>query len=159
MKTIRMSLQINGETRPVVVEPRATLLEALRERCGLKGAAEGCGDGSCGTCTVLVDGEPVRACMMFAVQAHGMAVETVEGLAEGGALSPLQDAFVEAGAPQCGYCTPGYVMLVEGAMRRQGELCDDDAVDRLVATNQCRCGAYEAICEAVKIRTRVPAGG
>lgn len=145
---LRITMELNGEARAVVVEPRATLLEALRDRCGLHGAAAGCADGSCGSCTVLVGGEPVRACMMLAVQAHGTQVRTVEGLAAGDVLDTLQTAFVKAGAPQCGYCIPGFLMLAEGVLQGGGRL-DDAAIDGIVAANECRCGAYGPIRAAI----------
>jgi len=145
---LRMSLTLNRETREVVVEPRTTLLQALREGCRLRGVMAGCGDGSCGTCTVLVDGEPVRACLMLALQAHGADVETVEGLADEEGLAPLQAAFVKAGAPQCGFCIPGFLMLAEGALRQEPRL-DAAAIDILLAGNTCRCGAQEPIRAAI----------
>jgi len=144
-----MSMEVNGCDRTLVVEPRTTLVDALREGCALKGTVAGCSEGVCGSCTLLIDGEPVRSCLVFAVQAHGRAVRTVEGLSHDGALSPLQAAFIEAGAVQCGYCTPGFLMLAEAALAR-GVRLDDAAIDALVATNLCRCGAQDAIAAAIR---------
>lgn len=145
---IQMTMEVNGRPRTIVVEPRTTLVEALREECHLTGTRAGCDEGVCGTCTVLVDGEPVRACLMFAVQAHGSQVRTVEGLAERGALHPLQRAFVEEHAVQCGFCTAGFLMLAAGALELQPDL-DDEELTALAAANLCRCTGYQPIVRAL----------
>lgn len=147
---IRMTAAINGETRTVVVEPRTTLADALREECGLTGTNVGCEEGVCGACTVLVDGEPVRACTMFAVQAHGREVRTVEGLASPtGELGVLQQAFQTHHAVQCGCCTPGFLMLATGAIERDPALEETDLAE-VAEANLCRCSGYKGIARALR---------
>jgi aerobic carbon-monoxide dehydrogenase small subunit len=147
--TVRVELHVNGERVEVDVEPRRTLADALREECGLTGTHLGCEHGVCGACTVLVDEEPVRACLMFAVQAEGTAVTTVEGLAgPDGRLHPLQEAFVAHHGLQCGFCTPG--MLISALHL----LATDPAPSREkireeLAGNICRCTGYGTIVDAV----------
>ncbi|MEM8853303.1 MAG: (2Fe-2S)-binding protein [Pseudomonadota bacterium] len=148
-RPIQMTMEVNGTAKTVVVEPRATLADALRDALGLTGTHVGCEQGACGACTVLVEGEPVRACTLFAVQAHGMAVRTVEGLAEGDTLHPLQAAFLEHHALQCGYCTPGFLMLAVGALERNPHMSDEELIEVLSA-NLCRCTGYQSILRAVK---------
>jgi carbon-monoxide dehydrogenase small subunit len=127
-----------------------TLLEFLRERLYLTGTKEGCGIGECGACTVLLDAKPVTACLILAVEADGCAVETVEGEATNGRLSVLQRAFVETGAVQCGFCTPGMIMSARGLLRRSPNPSDEEIVEAM-AGNLCRCTGYEAILEAVRL--------
>jgi carbon-monoxide dehydrogenase small subunit len=146
---LQVTFEVNGTDQTVVVEPRATLLDALRGECRLTGTRAGCEEGVCGACTVLVDGEPVRACTLFAVQAHGRAVMTVEGLADGDTLHPLQRAFTACHAVQCGACTPGFLMLAAGAFARDPDM-DEAALGELAATNLCRCGAGRAIVRALR---------
>lgn len=148
-RKIQMTMEVNGAQRTIVVEPRATLVDALRDECHLTGTRTGCDEGVCGACTVLVDGEPVRACLMFAVQAHGSEVRTVEGLADGATLGVLQRAFVEAHAVQCGYCTAGFLMLAAGALERDPAM-DDDALVALASANLCRCTGYQPIVRALR---------
>ena len=119
------TLSINGRTYTVQLEPRRTLLDAIREECGLTGTHMGCEHGVCGACTVLLDGDPVRACLIFAVQAQGSAVRTVEDLADGETLHPLQRAFMAHHGLQCGFCTPGFLMLVTGVLEREPGISDD----------------------------------
>ncbi len=145
-----LTLTVNGRDHAVRVEPRKTLVDAIREDCGLTGTHSGCEHGVCGACTVLLDGEPVRACLMFAVQAEGRAIRTVEDLADGDRLHPLQRAFVEAHALQCGFCTPGFLMLVEGALAAGEDLADEAAVVDLLSSNLCRCTGYRTILAAVR---------
>jgi xanthine dehydrogenase YagT iron-sulfur-binding subunit len=130
-----------------MVEPRWTLLYVLREKIGLTGAKEGCGRGECGACTVLIDGVARYACLTLAVEAQGTAVTTVEGLLEGESLGPVQAAFVEEDAYQCGYCTPGQIMSVEALLRKNPSPSIDE-IRTAVSGNLCRCGAYAHIFKA-----------
>lgn len=144
-----LSLTVNGRTYPVRVEPRRTLGDALREDCGLTGTHFGCEHGVCGACTVLLDGEPVRSCLIFAVQAEGAEIRTVEGLATGSDLHPLQDAFSEHHALQCGFCTPGLLMLTLALLERD-PAPDRETIRETVASNLCRCTGYTNIIDAVE---------
>jgi len=142
-------LTVNGRAHAVRVEPRRTLADAIREDCALTGTHIGCEHGVCGACTVLVDGAPVRSCLMFAVQADGKAIRTVEGLASGEELSVLQRAFMEHHGLQCGFCTPGFLMLVTGVLEREPDIGDDELID-VLASNLCRCTGYQNIIKAVR---------
>ena len=142
-------LTVNGEEYPVRVEPRRTLADTLRDQCGLTGTNSGCEHGICGSCTVLVDDEPVRACLMFAVQAQGRKIRTVEGLANGDDLHPLQRAFIEHHALQCGFCTPGCLMLAVGILERVPDM-SDAALREALSANLCRCTGYKNILKAVR---------
>jgi carbon-monoxide dehydrogenase small subunit len=144
-----VSLKVNADTFTVRIEPRKTLADALREDCGLTGTHVGCEHGVCGTCTVLVDDKPVRSCLMFAVQAEGHAVRTVESLACGDQLNPLQKAFCDNHALQCGFCTPGFLMLITGALEKNPNLTDDEIIE-VLSSNLCRCTGYVNIIKAVK---------
>ena len=144
----RLSLTVNGTEQEFRVDPGETLLEVLRERMALHGARESCGQGVCGTCTVLVDGRAVATCVRLAVLSDGATVETVEGL-EDGALHPLQEAFVEHFAFQCGFCTPGMIMTAKELLDRDPQPSRDDFRGQL-AGNICRCGAYAEIVDAVE---------
>ena len=144
-----VTLAINGQTYTLQLEPRRTLVDAIREECGLTGTHAGCEHGVCGACTVLVDSEPVRACLMFAVQAQGSAIRTVEGLADGETLHPLQRAFMAHHGLQCGFCTPGFLMLVTGVLEREPDISDDLLLD-VLASNLCRCTGYQGIVAAVR---------
>ena len=145
-----LTLTVNSEHHLVEVEPRRTLADTLREDCGLTGTHLGCEQGVCGACTVLVDGEPVRSCLMFAVQAEGCEIATVEGLAGDDAeLHPLQEAFSVHHALQCGFCTPGFLMLARGILDRQPDI-DDDLLREALSSNLCRCTGYQTIIEAVR---------
>jgi aerobic carbon-monoxide dehydrogenase small subunit len=143
-----VTLTINGQTHTLQLEPRRTLLDAIREECGLTGTHMGCEHGVCGACTVLLDGDPVRACLMFAVQAQGSAIRTVEGLADGKTLHPLQRAFMAHHGLQCGFCTPGFLMLVIGALEREPDISDELLLE-VLASNLCRCTGYQGIVAAV----------
>ena len=145
-----ITLTINGRDHAISVEPRKTLADAIRDDCEQTGTHIGCEHGICGACTVLLDGEPVRSCLMLAVQTNGRAIRTVEALAEYGALHPLQQAFHERHALQCGFCTPGFLMSLEPLIRDADELNDAEIRDALTG-NLCRCTGYLAIVEAVKI--------
>jgi aerobic carbon-monoxide dehydrogenase small subunit len=142
-------LTINGRDHGVRVEPRRTLADAIREDCGLTGTHIGCEHGVCGACTVLVDGAPVRSCLMFAVQVAGKPIRTVEGLASGEELSVLQRAFMEHHGLQCGFCTPGFLMLVTGVLEREPDIGDEELID-VLASNLCRCTGYQNIIKAVR---------
>ena len=144
-----VTLLVNGQPHPIRVEARRTLADALREECGLTGTHLGCEHGVCGACTVLLDDQPVRACLMFAVQAQGRQLRTVEGLAEGGTLGVLQQAFVDHHALQCGYCTPGFLMLGTAILEQQPDIGDAELVE-LLSSNLCRCTGYANIIKAVR---------
>jgi aerobic-type carbon monoxide dehydrogenase small subunit (CoxS/CutS family) len=146
---LAFTLNINGRDYPVLAEPRRTLADAIRDECGLTGTHLGCEHGICGACTVIVDGEAVRACLMFAVQAQGKRIRTVEGLANGEELHPLQRAFMRHHALQCGFCTPGFLMLAANALEKQPNIGDAELVD-VLASNLCRCTGYQNIVRAVK---------
>jgi len=144
-----ITLSINGRKYDVAVEPRRTLADTIRDECGQTGTHLGCEHGVCGACTVLLDGEPVRACLMFAVQAEGREIRTVEGLAEGEALHPLQRAFIAHHALQCGFCTAGFLMLAAGVLERDPEI-EDEALRDVLSSNLCRCTGYQNIVKAVR---------
>jgi len=146
---VSITLGVNGLVRPLSVLPRATLLEALREQLGLAGTKPGCERGECGACTVLVDGETRYACQMLALEAEGHEVTTIEGLAKGEQLSDVQKAFVTEDAMQCGYCTPGQVMAVEGLLRKE-KSPSLEQIREGVSGNLCRCGAYAHIFKAAQ---------
>ena len=157
---VNVTLAINGQTYTLQLEPRRTLLDAIREECGLTGTHMGCEHGVCGACTVLLDGDPVRACLMFAVQAQGSAIRTVEGLADGETLHPLQRAFMAHHGLQCGFCTPGFLMLVIGVLEREPDISDYLLLE-VLASNLCRCTGYQGIVAAVRaaLAELRPAGG
>ncbi|MGA6924684.1 MAG: (2Fe-2S)-binding protein [Desulfosarcina sp.] len=145
----RIRLRINGRDHHLLVEPRWTLLYVLREKLGLTGTKEGCGRGECGACTVLIDDIARYACLTLAVEAESAAITTVEGLMDGEALGPVQAAFAEKDAFQCGYCTPGQIMSVEGLLRKTAHPTLDD-IRTAVSGNLCRCGAYANIFKAAE---------
>jgi carbon-monoxide dehydrogenase small subunit len=149
MDKIDLVLDINGAAHEVTVESRRILADVIRDDCGLTGTHIGCEHGVCGACTVLVDGAPIRSCLMFAVQANGKKIRTVEGLQHGAVLHPLQEAFIEHHALQCGFCTPGFLMLALGVLERKPSIADDELLD-LLSSNLCRCTGYENILKAVK---------
>jgi len=148
MKKVDLELTVNGEYLTFTIYPNRTLLEVLRAEVGLTGAKEGCGEGACGSCTVLLDGQPVRACLTLAVEAAGSAITTVEGLAEGETLDPLQEAFIERGSVQCGFCTPGMLMSAKGLLIEDPHP-DEQKIRRALSGNICRCTGYAKIVEAV----------
>ena len=147
MKPLR--LRVNGTDHELTVEPRRTLADVLREDLGLHGTHLGCEHGVCGACTVLLDGLPVRACLIFAIQCEGSEVTTIEGLAPEGELHPLQQAFVDNFGLQCGFCTPGFIMLAAGALERGEDLHDEQRLRELLSANLCRCTGYKNIIAAV----------
>jgi len=144
-----LTLRVNGNDYSVAVEHRKTLVDTIREDCGLTGTHAGCEHGVCGSCTIIVDGAPVRSCLMFAHQAEGQEIRTVESLARDGELHPLQAAFTKHHALQCGFCTPGFLMLVVGALERDPDISEDDLVE-LLSSNLCRCTGYVNIVKAVR---------
>jgi carbon-monoxide dehydrogenase small subunit len=146
---MRVDLTINGQLYQIEVEARRTLVDAIREDCGLTGTHIGCEHGVCGACTVSLDGQPVRACLIFACQAEGSQIRTVEGLADGDTLSVLQDAFITHHALQCGFCTPGFLMLADTVLRQQPDI-DDEALLDILSSNLCRCTGYQNIIKAVR---------
>jgi xanthine dehydrogenase YagT iron-sulfur-binding subunit len=158
--TTSLTLTVNGEARRIALDdPRVTLLDLLRERLGLTGAKKGCDRGQCGACTVIVDGRRVNACLTLAMTLDGADVLTVEGLADGGALHPVQAAFIEHDGFQCGFCTPGQIMSAV-ALIREGEAGDDpERVREAMSGNICRCGAHRGIIEAVLDAQRRIGGG
>jgi xanthine dehydrogenase YagT iron-sulfur-binding subunit len=146
-EAVRIDLTVNGRKHHLLVEPRWSLLFVLREHLGLTGAKMGCERGECGACSVLINGVPRYSCMTLAVEADGTDVTTVEGLMQGEELGPVQQAFVEKDAYQCGYCTPGQIMAVEGLLRKNPHPTQDE-VRHGVSGNLCRCGAYVNIFKA-----------
>jgi carbon-monoxide dehydrogenase small subunit len=147
-QTCTIRLTVNGEPRVADVEPRRLLVDFLREDLGLTGAHIGCEQGVCGTCTVLVNGASIRSCIVFAVQADGAEVSTVEGLASGGELHPLQDEFSDKQGLQCGYCTPGMLMRAQEILAQNPDPTAEQ-VRAAIASNLCRCTGYQFIAEAV----------
>jgi aerobic carbon-monoxide dehydrogenase small subunit len=143
-----VALTVNGLEKHVVVEPRSTLLEMLRDELRLTGVKQGCGEGDCGACTVLLDGVPVNSCLVLAVEAAGCDVLTIEGVARGNELHPLQEAFVEKGAIQCGFCSPGMI-LTSLALLRENASPTEKEVRTAISGNLCRCTGYQKIVEAV----------
>ena len=143
-----VELKVNGETYEVAIEPRRTLLEVLRDNLGLTGAKKACDTGDCGACTVIMDGKPVVSCLVLAVEAQGKEILTIEGLAENGKLHPLQQAFVDYGAIQCGFCTPGMIMATKALLDDNPNPNSED-IKKSLAGNLCRCTGYVKIVDAV----------
>ena len=152
-----VTLTVNGEPRPLRIEPRVSLLDALREHLGLTGSKKGCDQGTCGACTVWVDGRRVLACLTLAVTCEGHEVTTIEGLSAGGDLHPMQAAFIDQDAFQCGYCTPGQIMSAV-ALLDEGHAADDGQIREWMSGNICRCAAYPNIRAAIRA-VRDAAGG
>jgi len=142
-------LRVNGYLRELAVKPHQTLLEVLRGPLELTGVKEGCGLGECGACTVLMNGKPVNSCLVLALEADGSEILTIEGLAQGGKLHPVQQAFVEKGAIQCGFCTPGMVMATVGLLKEKTKASREEIKKALIG-NLCRCTGYVKIMEAVE---------
>ena len=148
---MKVEIDVNGKSHGVEVEPRTTLLDCLRDGLALTGTHAGCEHGVCGACTVLLDGEPVRSCLMFAVQADGYAITTIEALAPApGELSLLQDAFCEMHGLQCGYCTPAMILTAHALLKRNSAPSREDIVDA-ISGNICRCTGYGQIVEAIEL--------
>src|SRR5207247_8691445 len=146
----KIALTVNGEATEVAFAPHKTLLEVLREDLGLTGTKHGCELGECGTCTVLLDGTPVLSCLVLGLACAGHAVRTVEGMAQGGKLHPLQEAFAELGAAQCGYCTPAFLLAAE-ALLSENPRPTRDEIKQALSGNLCRCTGYIKIYEAVDL--------
>lgn len=158
MQGVNIRICVNGEWQALTVKPYERLADALRQRLGLTGTKVGCGEGECGACTVQVDGRAVLSCLMLAVQADGRRIVTVEGLRQGTELHPLQKAFLEEGAVQCGFCTPGMLLAAE-AMLKQDPNPSEEAVRKGLANNLCRCTGYEKPVKAILKAARALRGG
>lgn len=148
-----IELIVNDRPVRVALEPRKSLLHLLRSELGLMGTKEGCGEGDCGACVVLLNGKPVNSCLVLAVECEGIEVTTIEGLAVSGELHPLQEAFVEAGAVQCGFCTPGMILAAKALLDQVPDPSPDD-VKRALVGHLCRCTGYAKILEAVRLAAR-----
>ncbi len=148
-----LSLSVNGEYFELEIPANRTLLDVLRNDLGLRGTKEGCGAGECGACTVLLDGEPVNSCLVLALQADGRRVITIEGLASGGKIHPIQEAFIKHGAIQCGFCTPGMILSARVLLDRNPNIGEREIREGLVG-NLCRCTGYQKIVEAISSLTK-----
>jgi aerobic-type carbon monoxide dehydrogenase small subunit (CoxS/CutS family) len=157
MPTIK-ELHVNGSRRAVAADAERTLLSVLRDDLDLTGCKYGCGEGRCGACTVLVDGRPVRSCTTAVGAVRGKKIQTIEGLAEGDKLHPLQQAFLDAGALQCGYCTPGMILSAVGLLKREPDPSREE-IARSLSGNVCRCGTYARIMTAVQQAAKAMKGG
>jgi len=149
---VALNITVNGKNHKLEVEPQHTLLEVIRQELGLTGAKEGCGVGECGACTVLLNGRPVDSCLVLALQAEGADIVTIEGLAEGDRPDPLQSAFVENGAVQCGFCTPGMILTSKAFLDRTADPDPGrDKIKQALSGNFCRCTGYNKIVDAVQV--------
>jgi len=146
---VDITLNVNGRNHAIRVEPRKTLVDAIREDCGQTGTHIGCEHGVCGTCTVILDNDAVRSCLMFAVQAQGKNIRTVEGLGTPDELHPLQRAFITHHGLQCGFCTPGFLMLAVNELEQRPDIGDED-LNALLSSTLCRCTGYQNIIKAVR---------
>jgi aerobic carbon-monoxide dehydrogenase small subunit len=153
-----LSLTVNGEPVEALVQPYVTLLDALRDDLGLTGPKEGCGTGDCGACSVHLDGKLVASCLVLAMQARGRSVTTIEGLARGGSLTPLQDAFVRRGVAQCGFCIPGVLMSAAALLAENAKPSPED-IRYAIAGNLCRCTGYTKMVEAISEAAGTAAAG
>ncbi|MEW5912147.1 MAG: (2Fe-2S)-binding protein [Thermodesulfobacteriota bacterium] len=153
MSSHQINLIVNGVAHEVLVPANRTLAQLLREDLGLTGTKQGCGEGDCGSCTVLLDGEPVNSCLVLALQAHGHKVLTIEGLSQGRELHPIQQAFVEQGAVQCGFCTPGMILSAK-ALLDKTKRPSQEQIRKALSGNLCRCTGYQKIVEAVSEASR-----
>jgi aerobic-type carbon monoxide dehydrogenase small subunit (CoxS/CutS family) len=154
MDTIELRLHVNGRDHVVTVPPERTLLAVLREDVGLIGAHEGCGIGMCGTCTVLLEGSPISSCLMLAAQAQGKAIITIEGLADGERLHPVQQAYVDEAGFQCAYCTSGFILSTVALLAQHPDP-HDETIREYLSGNLCRCGSYANILRAVRMAARM----
>ena len=143
-----IKLRVNGQEQEIMVEPRQTLLDALRYDLGLTGTKEGCGDGNCGSCTVLLDGKAINSCLVFAIEVDGQEITTIEGLFQAGKLHPLQQAFIDEGAVQCGFCTPGMILTAKAFLDSNPNPTEVE-VRQAIAGNLCRCTGYDKIVRAI----------
>lgn len=148
-----IELKVNGESYETAIDPHRTLLEALRENLGMTGAKEGCDLGACGACTVIINGKAVLACLTLAMDAHGKEITTIEGLAKEGNLHPLQQNFVDYGAIQCGYCTPGMVMSAKALLDENPKPTEAE-IKKSISGNLCRCTGYTKIIEAIAVTAK-----
>jgi xanthine dehydrogenase YagT iron-sulfur-binding subunit len=155
---VNVTLRVNGVDKPLSIDARTTVLDALREHIGLTGSKKGCDHGQCGACTVLIDGRRVVSCLTLALAAEGQQILTIEGLASDGKLHPMQQAFVDQDAFQCGYCTPGQIMSAVGCVK-EGHANSDEDIREYMSGNICRCAAYPNIVAAVKQAAPVIASG
>jgi len=146
----RLSLTVNGREQEILIEANRTLLQVLREDLGLTGVKQGCGLGDCGSCTVLLNGRPVNSCLVLALSVDGAEVTTIEGLAQDGRLHPVQEAFVEHGAIQCGFCTPGMILSAKAFLDRTEGVPGRQEIREAISGNLCRCTGYQKIVEAVE---------
>jgi len=144
----QIELKVNGETYQTLIEPHRTLLEVLRENLGMTGSKEMCNKGDCGGCTVIMDGKPVLSCLALAIEAEGKEIVTIEGLSDGFELHPIQQAFVDHGAIQCGYCTPGFIMSAKALLDRNPNPTEDE-IKEGISNNLCRCTGYVQIIDAI----------
>jgi len=155
---LKISLTVNGEEREIESSPLARLLDVLRGPLGLTGTKEGCGEGECGSCTILLDGEPVNACLVSIGQCHGRVVTTVEGLSGALHLAPLARCFIEHGGAQCGICTPGMLISAEALLARRPDPSDEE-IREAIAGNLCRCTGYQRIVDSIREAARELRGG
>ncbi|MEJ6008379.1 (2Fe-2S)-binding protein [Novosphingobium aquae] len=149
MSRMAISTTVNGDPAEFLCDPSETLLDALRSSLGLTGAKEGCGSGDCGACTVMLDGQMVCSCLVLAAEAEGRTIATIEGVAEGSVLHPVQDKFLEFGALQCGFCTPGFIVAAKALLERNPDP-DESEIRYWLAGNLCRCTGYDKIVRAVQ---------
>ena len=147
---MQVELNVNGEREALTLDARQTLLDALRLQLGLTGTKLGCNQGVCGSCTVLLDGKPARSCLVLAVACGGLKITTIEGVADGAKPSAVQQAFIETGAVQCGYCTPGMILTAEALLRKH-ERPNVDEIREALSGNLCRCSGYSKVIDAVKL--------
>ncbi|MFL5244171.1 MAG: (2Fe-2S)-binding protein [Gemmataceae bacterium] len=157
MPTVK-ELHVNGSKRSLDADSERSLLSVLRDDLALTGSKYGCGEGSCGACTALIDGKPTRSCITPVGSAEGKQISTIEGLARDGSLHPVQEAFLKAGALQCGYCTPGMIMSAVGLLTKEASP-DRDAIVRFMGGNICRCGTYPRIITAIELAAKASKGG
>ncbi len=146
---IKIKFKVNSEEKEIITAPTRTLLSILREDLGLTGTKEGCGKGECGACTVIMDGKPVVSCLVLACQIDGCEVITIEGLSKDGELDPIQEAFIEEGAVQCGFCTPGMLLSAKALLMRNPNPTEEE-IKEAISGNLCRCTGYTKIIEAIK---------
>jgi len=149
MERFKVKLQLNGEPVELDVKPSETLIETLRDRLELTGAKDGCGLGACGSCTVLLNGLPTRSCIVLTAELEGSEVTTIEGLADGTKLDPVQESFMEKGAVQCGFCSPGMILTAKSLLDRNSQPNKEEVI-RSISSNLCRCTGYKKIVEAVE---------
>ena len=149
MSWLAIEVEINGIKKQLVIDETAILVDVLRDQLGLTGTKKACGEGECGSCTILLDGEPVNSCLILAAQADGKKITTIEGIGSPGKLHPIQEAFVKEGAIQCGYCTPGMILSAKALLDKNPDPSEEE-IKRALSGNLCRCTGYKKIVEAVK---------